>query len=126
MDLSPRIFPRLTLEVQRRLFPTSHTTGTLTIATGRIPTFTAMIGVPLESDRVFMWGTGVRVAPLPSLVADVTTKPVAGGFKGRFVLECGLLGLKGTVYGLWSSKQKYTVSVAVGSGNAGPMYTEVL
>lgn len=72
-----------------------------------------------------MWGAGVRVAPLPSLIADVTTKSIASGLKGRLTVECGLLGLKGTVYGIWNGPQNCTVSVGVGSGNAGPMYTEI-
>ncbi|GJJ10527.1 hypothetical protein Clacol_004753 [Clathrus columnatus] len=125
VEILPWRFPRFALEIQRRLFPTSHTTGTLTVTTGRIPTFTAMIGIPLESDRMFMWGAGVRAAPLPSLIVDATTKSIAGGLRGRLAAEWGLLGLKGTVYGLWSGPQDSVVSVAVGSGNVGPLYTEI-
>ncbi|KAF8512661.1 hypothetical protein BU17DRAFT_53907 [Hysterangium stoloniferum] len=128
-DLHPKIltsFPRLSLEVQRRLFPDALTTGVLEISTRRQhPSFEATLLAPLEADRTFAWQSGLRFTPIPSVITELSTRPLSGGLKGRLNLEYGLRGLRGTVYGIWSGPRNTTVTVAVGASAQGPIYTDI-
>lgn len=127
-QISPKfslLLPPLTLELQRQLFVKSLTQGHLIFATGPQPSFTASLASPSHPAAAFAWSTGFQLSRFPQLSAELATKRLSGGFKAKLGIELGVLGLSGTVHGIWTGSDDTLVSVAVGATPGAAVYTRL-
>jgi len=112
--------PRMAFELQRRLFPKSTKVGKLSFSTAPQPLFDATISSSLTSKDLFIWSTGLRLSPLPTLMADIGSSSFPGGLTGKIQLEGGALeAMKANVIGAWAGSNGTVISVSSSATTSG-------